>query len=623
MTKHLSNKNSTLFGHPQHKTGDLLTMPRILLIVILAASCPAQMLSAQQHAWPLDSVNTSKISIEGDIFLADGVIGNSFGLDGASLLKPKGSDDFSGGQAGFTLTAWVNPYLLDGQQQMIAAKNCYSLGQRQWGVMIDKDNRFRLYLWQGKWVTAAAQTAPQTGKWHLVGVVVRPTSGELWVNGKLVDQVKLTKPISQTKAPVSFGGVDDNGRIWQNFSGALDEIRLFDTALAAEHMAAYKPVSATHKIPTRFRPFSLWSGPPIPERVDKIPFAKGIQHRTIHRPDKDDHKFLHGAAIMEHHGVMYANWANSPVNENGPHETLQGKRSTDGGVTWSDLEVIGPGFQGNQRHSHGILLVHKGELWTICARFGGPSAGTRAGRRFPGRLQAEAFVLDEKSNRWKSRGIVMNNCWPYDQPVRMDNGNFITGGQDKDGLPVVAISHGDDFKRWDSVLIPYDRRLQPSYAETTVWSEAGLVTAVIRGGSGVAWVSTSDDFGRTWTTAGPSNFPMPRAKAYFGKLSTGQLYLLSNLNNRDTLVISVGRSGESTLSSMWRIRHGKSQPPRFPGNAKSKQWSYPYGFEHDGKLYVVYSIGKEECGLSVIPLDSLATPNQVEPAKPEKIPNHP
>jgi hypothetical protein len=247
-----------------------------------------------------------------------------------------------------------------------------------------------------------------------------------------------------------------------------------------------------------------------------------------------------------------------------------------------------------------VLFVHKGELWTICARFG---VGT-PGRRFTG-LRAEAFVLDEKTDRWKSRGIVMNNCWPYDQPVRMANGNFITGGQDKDGLPVVAISHGDKLTKWDSVPIPYDRRLKPGFAETTVCSDGDRVIAVIRGGGGVAWVSTSDDDGRNWSIARPSNLPMPRAKAYLGRLRTGQIYLVSNLVNRDTLVISVSRPGEQTLSRMWRIRHGKSIPPRFAGAAKAKQWSYPYAFEHDEKLYVVYSVGKEECGLSILPIESL------------------
>jgi len=221
-------------------------------------------------------------------------------------------------------------------------------------------------------------------------------------------------------------------------------------------------------------------------------------------------------------------------------------------------------------------------------------------------VKGEAFVLNPESDKWESQGIVMENCWPYDQIVQMENGNFITGGQDKDGLPVVAISHSDDLTKWDSIRLPYHPDMKPSFAETTIWADGSKVMAVIRGGGGVAWVSVSENYGKTWSTAQPSNYPMPRAKAYLGKLSTGQLYLVSNFKNRDTLVISTGQPGELTLNRMWRLRHGKSDAPRFEGFAKSKQWSYPYAYEHDGKLYVVYSIGKEKCGLTVVPLDSIA-----------------
>lgn len=570
-------------------------LPAVLLML------PGSVLLADGDAWPLDVSEDAGLTVHGNITSAAGVSGRSAVFSGDSLITVNDSEGLASGDAGFTLTAWVNPYLLSHEQQMIVAKNRYSRNERQWGVMIDRDNRFRLYVYQGRWATAACSTPPRPGHWHLIGVVMRPERAELWVNGQPAGHVMLDRPVPRTGAPVTFGGVDDNGRIRQNFVGALDDVRLVDRPLDLQRMTEmYRPVAATHPIPEALAPFEVWTGDPIPPDVEQIPFADGLEHRTIHRPSADGYRFLHGAAIVEHQGVMYANWANSPVNENGPHETLQGRRSTDGGHTWSELEVIGPGFESAERHSHGVLFVHNGELWTICARFG---VGT-SGRRFPG-LKAEAFVLDEQTDQWQSRGVVMHNCWPYDEPVRMANGNLITGGQDRDGLPVVAISHGDDLTRWDSVLIPYDPRLRPSFAETTVWADGNRVLAVIRGGGGVAWVSVSEDGGRTWTKARPSNLPMPRAKAYLGRLSTGQLYLISNFNNRDTLVISVGRPGETTLSSLWRIRHGRSEAPRFPGRAKSKQWSYPYGYEHDGRLYIVYSMGKEECGLTVVPLESL------------------
>jgi hypothetical protein len=37
----------------------------------------------------------------------------------------------------------------------------------------------------------------------------------------------------------------------------------------------------------------------------------------------------------------------------------------------------------------------------------------------------------------------------------------------------------------------------------------------------------------------------------------------------------------------------------------STEWSYPAAIEHEGKLYVTYTQGKEDCVLSIIPLTAL------------------
>jgi hypothetical protein len=106
-----------------------------------------------------------------------------------------------------------------------------------------------------------------------------------------------------------------------------------------------------------------------------------------------------------------------------------------------------------------------------------------------------------------------------------------------------------------------------------------------------------------------SNFPMLSAKAAAGTLSTGQRYLVSNsglrTGRRWPLTIAVGRPGAQTLCRIWRIRDGETLQPLLAGRYKDRGWQYPYAHEHDGKLYVIYSVGKEDCEMAIIPLTAL------------------
>jgi len=56
--------------------------------------------------------------------------------------------------------------------------------------------------------------------------------------------------------------------------------------------------------------------------------------------------------------------------------------------------------------------------------------------------------------------VVEGGFWPLNPPVRMDDGNWIMPessarqSADKDSNPpAVAISHGEDFTKWDLVVI--------------------------------------------------------------------------------------------------------------------------------------------------------------------------
>ena len=110
-------------------------MLRILLFTTLIVHFPLSLVRAEYHTWPLDSIDTSELALHGTATTARGVNNTSLVLNGTSLLTVKDSSGYTANRAGFTLSVWVNPYRHSNDQQMIAAKNRYSLNERQWGVI--------------------------------------------------------------------------------------------------------------------------------------------------------------------------------------------------------------------------------------------------------------------------------------------------------------------------------------------------------------------------------------------------------------------------------------------------------------------------------------------------------
>jgi len=587
-------------------------MLRILIVTTLLVHFPLFLVSAELHTWPLDSINTPDLTLHGTASMAQGVNNKSLVLNGTSLLTVKDSSGYTANKAGFTLTIWVNPYRHGNEQQMIAAKNRYSLHERQWGVMLDKDNRFRLYAYQGHWVTADCSAQPQLGSWYLIGVVVRQANAELWVNGKLTGQVKLTKPILQTQAPLSFGGINDNGRVRQNFAGALDEIQLFDEPLDAKQMAAaYRPVKDTHKIPERAKPITLWTGTDLPN-TSEMEVLKGVQFHVIkkYEPEVDGYGFLHGVGLAWHKGKLYASFGHNRGSENTLTEEGRYCVSEDGGKTWSNVRTIDVGTEDDDLAvSHGVFLSRGEVLWAFLGSF----YGTRKA------VHTRAYTLNEESMEWQPHGtVVKGGFWPMTEPVKMEDGNWIMPGFIVgQGHPAaVAISTGDNLKQWKTVVIPPGSGVGRMWGESSVFVIGASVTNIARYGSkSLALAAMSKDYGRTWTASAESNLPMATSKPAAGILSTGQRYLVCSTSadgggRRSPLTIAVSKPGEDTFAKVFVIRHAVSA--NGPGESHpGAALSYPYAIEHEGKLYVGYSNNGERSGnnnsaeLAVIPIAQL------------------
>ncbi len=366
--------------------------------------------------------------------------------------------------------------------------------------------------------------------------------------------------------------------------------------------------------------FPLWDpATPVPT-ASEASLLEGVRFAVIkkHEPTADGYHWLHGLALAWHQDILYAFWGHNKSEENTPSEVAQGRHSMDGGNTWSPVWMLAPNV-GHEGRSHGVLLSHNGVLWAFLARFGAGYGG----------LKTEAFRLvnaplsqEDGDVIWESTGIAVDDFWPCDRPVRMDDGNWImAGARIPDGpgraFPAVAISHGEDFTRWDKVAMPVPDDFLDIWGETTTLVEAQEVTAIVRAGGTLdhALVSASRDFGRTWSPLQRSNLPMPGTKAYAGWLSTGQRYVIGTFTRdhgrlRHPLTIAVSRPGEKQFSKLFRIRDDIMSGG--PGESvRGCALSYPYAVEHEGCLYVAYSNdggrGKNlnSAEMAVIPLASL------------------
>ena len=555
-------------------------------------------------------------TIHGRADFAPGAKGKSFRCDGIDdYVEVPDTERFGFSRASFSVAAWINVYQLGAGQQMIVAKNCYARSQREWGLMVDRDNKIAFYLHRGDWKTLSSATIPKPGAWHHVAATVDEGEARLYVNGKLEASGTLGAPIADTPAPLCIGGLNNAGSPVQLFFGAIDEVSVYDRALSDDEVRGMVfEVTDTHPVPTPvFERYPLWEGGDVPTAAE-TPLLENVRFTVVknREPDQDGYDWLHGAAIIRHKDTWFVCWGNNRGRENTVTEVNRGRRSTDDCLTWSEVEMIGPGVgppdARTEAHSHGVFLSREGVLWAFLARFG------QGEGRFAG-LSMEAFTLDEKADRWESRGIVAKGIWPLRKPEKIDDGNWFVPGCDEDWHAAVAISHGDDLTRWDTIKIPVRGRI---YTEASAWIDGSDVLLVMRNhsprdpGFNCAAVSVSRDFGRTWSPARESNLLMTTSKPYCGVLSTAQRYLIANTvrdhgGRRWPLTIAVGRPGAKTLSRVWRIRDGLR-----PGEegTRNRNLAYPHAVEHDGKLYVVYSVGfganLNHCELAVIPISSLA-----------------
>ena len=340
-----------------------------------------------------------------------------------------------------------------------------------------------------------------------------------------------------------------------------------------------------------------------------------VTHVVVEKAKPDGYHYLHEATITRHRDRFYMGWANHRTRESGDYDELIRGCSSPDAIHWNEPEIWGKApLIGATSLNHPLLFDHQDRLYGffVCWREGH-------------RPTTEIFILNDTTGQWDyQEGAGIPNFVPFCSPQRMVDGNWVIGGEHYWFDAAVAISDGDDFTRWTMVDIPRPEALKILYPESAIVHDGGSrLTAVCRPYSGTnglmalenyhmytAPASESFDCGKTWTPLRLSNFPLADSQPFAGRLSTGQNYLLTNSleEKRGLLSIAVTGPEGGLFREIFKVRHQHYPIRRLFANAKGEatEWSYPNAFEYDGKLYVACSEGKEDCVLSIIPIEALA-----------------
>lgn len=382
----------------------------------------------------------------------------------------------------------------------------------------------------------------------------------------------------------------------------------------------------------------LWTGGELPLSAD-MPQIEGACFKLINKydPEHTGYNFLKGVALVRYEESLIASFGhNNTMEENNASEIANLRISTDEGKKWGPLYTI-DNPDNDLAISHGVFLNHKDQLWAFQGAFYGQ--GRPGGRVHTIAYLAEPGSIARGCPVWQNKGVVAwDGFWPLKEPILMDNGQYIVAGAsigsgengNKNTIPAIALVDGEDLTQWNVVRIP-----APTEEWGLIWGES---TVVVNGANILliarsnemlqkALMSTSSDYGRTWSPLVLTNLPMVDSKPYAGTLSDGRNYLINTIGSevgtkeykqrikdgidwrRNPLCILIGDKGSMTFNKAYRIIDNRTP---LAGSEFYNLWAYPYAVEWDRKLWVgFYMNGNEQykkcgaAGLVTIPIDNL------------------
>ena len=345
--------------------------------------------------------------------------------------------------------------------------------------------------------------------------------------------------------------------------------------------------------------------------IDNLPMIPNAETFPLWKPD-GEFSFLHEAAVIAYHGIIFCSWYNCRVNELRDFTPIRGCFSKDGGKSWSAVETLGADPSGKLLYCPPVYAISNDTLYLLM--------NTMVSADHIHSL--ETYRYDEATGKFV---FVRSDPIPFKlntNACHLDNGKLLLPGRlaKLDGFPVtpaVMISDsGSAEGPWRIVKIQANGLLPDGssyvHPELSAIVKGRDITIFCRNDNRqVPILYHSHDYGETWSGPIEHDIFFSNSKIYSGTLSDGRNYLIGNIircddakGRRSRLALFFSDAGSLIFNRGWLLRDGYDAKLDL-----HPQWSYPCAYEWNRRLYIIYTMvtdpkapPKRGAMMSIVPL---------------------
>ncbi|MFH0964449.1 MAG: exo-alpha-sialidase [Planctomycetota bacterium] len=337
-----------------------------------------------------------------------------------------------------------------------------------------------------------------------------------------------------------------------------------------------------------------------------IPYAP-MKRVRIYTGTRESGSYNHHSQIMRFKDRYYFAWSNGRADEEVEGQRIMIVSSTDG-LHWSDPRcVIGGEAETTVIHNCVALYAGKDRLFIVdwCEECVKDATMVGMRRIIPEKNRLDILASVDGAD-WKPvRSLGERLKVIFEAPRPTADGRLMCVCTTSDHQPGMLVWPGMDLcVEPEVVSLPTPAGAAfPSGEGSWYQTEEGRIVVFWRDESGSCrvWVNYSDDGGRTFVPPMISDIPDSMSRVYAGRLADGRYYLCNNafatLLDRRHLLLFLSDNGCEFNKVLLVVDDPTSQ--RLKGLLKVDGYQYPCCLAEPGKLFVGYSINKEdiECGI--------------------------